>query len=386
MLVIAALPFMAACPAPAPTPAPTPTPTPTPTPAPAPAPEKVIDIKFATYYPVLHPMNYDCYDIWCKELDKRSDGKTKTVLYGGGSLYHPREAYDGVKAGMGDISDAWPNNWPGRQPISEMYHLPFIAPTASIAAPSLYESTTTHPEILAEWEPTFKLLGAHTSAIINLHTTADAGLVKSLEDVKGLRLAGDSVLAVEWFGKFGAAAERIDTHSAYLALEKGVIDGGMWPWAPLRSQKITDFVVNHTVIDLAFVFPHIVLNREKWESLPADIQKIIDDISGFSLSAFAGATLTNGSLVDVQFMKDKGDQFYTLPPDEKARWASEVAYTVDAWKEKAKAAGVKDPDKLWEDLHKIVAKWTENPYPEDEWWGATGVGRYGSPNRPGGWD
>jgi len=118
----------------------------------------------------------------------------------------------------------------------------------------------------------------------------------------------------------------------------------------------------------------------------ADIQNIIDDISGYSLSAFSGNTLTNGSLVDTEWMKAKGDQFYTLPPDEKARWAAQVLYTVDVWKEKAKAAGVKDPDMLWFDLHKIVAKWTENPYPEDEWWGIEGVGRYGSPNRPGGWD
>ena len=327
-------------------------------------------------------MNYDAYAIWIKELDKRTDGRTASILYGGGSLAVPKENWDAITSGMADMGEVWASIWPERFPISEMYMLPFIAPTAAIAAPSLWETTSTHPDILKDWARV-KLLGQHTSAIMNLHTSKR--MVKTLEDLEGMVLGSDNARVIEWFKGFGAAIQQIDTHDAYLALEKGVIEGGIWPWAPLRSQKITEFLVNHTVIDLSFVFATIVMNKEKWESIPEDVQNVINEIAGYELSALSGYTLTNGSLVDIAYMKDKGDEFYILPPAEKSRWATLVAPTVDDWYDQAKRYGASDPERLLLDLHKAVAKYSENPYPEAEWWGADAVGRYGSPNRPGGW-
>ncbi len=385
-LIVTIIPIAAACaaPAPAPTPTPVPTPTPTPTPTPAPAPEKVIELKWATAYPLLHPMAYDVYDIWGKELDKRTNGRTKTTLYVGSSLAGQREKWDAVTAGITDIADAWPHYWPGLFPVSEMYFLPFIAPSAAIAAPALWEITTSNPEILNEWS-SVHLLGQHTSAIMNLHTSSSAGMVKTLEDLEGKLLASGSKTALAWMTKLGASGQQLTPNESYIALEKGIVEGGIWPWAPLRSWKLTEFLPNHTVVDLSFLFSTITMNKEKWETLPQDIQSTITEISGFELSALAGYTLSNGSQVDVQYMKDQGDQFYILPPAEKSRWAALVAYTVDEWLADTEAMGV-DGGRLWLNLHKTVAKYSENPYPESEWWGPDAVGRYGSPNRPGGWD
>jgi len=387
MLVIAALPFMAACAAPEPTPVPTPTPTPTPVvPAPAPAPEKVIEIKWSTYYPVLHPMNYDCYGIWLKELDERTNGRTSSIMFGGGSMATPKENYNAVNTGMADMGDVWCPPNPGVFPLAEMWHLPYMAPTAAISAQSIYRYTTTHEEALNEFEKNFHFVAQHSSAIQNLHTTADAGLVKTLEELKGMLLGTDNPKTVGWFCDMGAACTRIDTHDAYLALEKGVIQGGVWPWAPLRSQKITEFAVNHTIIDLMFVVSNVLMNKEKWESFPQDIKAIINEIGGADLSAFAGYTLTNGSLTDVKYMKDKGDQFYTLPPDEKARWSVYTEAAVQEWIDEVTAKGLTTrAEQLYKDAHTIVAEVTGNPMPEMEWWGPDAVGRYGSPNRPGGW-
>lgn len=354
------------------------------TPAPAPTvPAEVIELKWSTFYPILHPMNYDCYSIWAKELDRRTGGRTRTTIYGGGSLATPRQNWDAVRTGMADIGEVWVNNFPGLFPVSEILLLPFWAPQATVSGPSLHELFTTHPEMQNEWEEVH-VLAFHTSDIINLHTTKK--LVKTLEDLKGMRLGGDSASAVEWFRKFGAAAEKMDTHDAYLAMDKGVVEGGMWPWAPLRSKKLDEFINYHTIIDLCFVGPAICMNKDTWESLPEDIQGIVDDMSGLDLSAFAGYTLTYGAEADRQYMADKGDEFYTLLPDEKARWAEAIAYIVDDWKDNVKEKGlVADPDKMWNDLLELSAKYQANPYPESEWWGPEGVGRFGSPNRPGGW-
>ena len=329
-------------------------------------------------------MNYDAYAIWCEELDKRTDGRTATILYGGGSLAVPRENWDAITSGMADMGEVWANLFPGRFPETELYMLPFVAPTAAIAAPSLYEMTTTHPEIMDDWVKVH-FMGQHTSAIQNLHTTAEGGLVKTLEDLKGLVLGADNSQVISWFTTFGAAIQQIDTQDAYLAMEKGVIQGGVWPWAPLRSQKITEFCINHTVIDLLFVVANQVMNEEKWESLPEDVQSAVNDIAGYNLSALGGYTLTNGSITDINYMKNKGDTFYNLSPDEKARWRAMIEPTYGEWNDAARARGIKDPEGLWDDLMETVAKYSATPYPEQEWWGLDGIGKVCSPNRPGGW-
>lgn len=332
-------------------------------------------------------MNYDAYTIFLKELDKRTNGRTKSTLFSGMSLAHVKENHEAITSGMADMGNVWPAFYPGVFRLNEMYELPFVAPTAAIAAQACYKCTTTHPEMLNEIEKTTPLLAAHTSAIANLHTTDKAGLVKTLEGLPGLLLCAGTPLIAEWFTSLGASPTFIPADDAYLALEKGVVDAGIWPWAPLRSFKLAEHVTNHTVMDLNFAINLIIANKEKWETLPQDVHDVLNEIGGLSLSALSGYTLTNGSLVDVNWMKDRGDQFYTLPPDEKARWASLLDYVVGDWKEDVTNKGLtKDADKLWADLHKIVAEVSANPYPDDAWWGADAMGRYGSPNRPGGWD
>jgi len=385
MLLIIALPFVAACAAKEPTPTTptTPTPTPSPAPAPTPMPHKVIELKFSTVYPVLHPMNYDAYNVWCKELDKRTNGRTKTTLFGGGTLSPPRENWDSIKAGIADVGEVWLSANPELHPVSLMYLLPFVGPSAAVVSPAIYRFTTSHDELLREWQDVH-LLAQHTTAITNLHTSDK--LVKCLEDMRGIPLGTDTTLVLDCIKAFGGVPVFVTAHEAYLALEKGVIKGGIYPWAPLRSMRLTEYIKYHTIINLNFAVPTVVMNKERWESLPEDIKDIINDISGINLSALAGYTLTNGSLTDMEYMKEKGDEFYTLPANEMERWKDAVAYTVEDWKAKVAELGV-DGEKLWSELHEAVAESEANPYPYQDWWGDPEkcCGKVCSPNRPGGW-
>ncbi len=76
-------------------------------------------------------------------------------------------------------------------------------------------------------------------------------------------------------------------------LSKGVIDGTTIPWEVTTALKVAELVGNHTEFEgaglytLSFV---LAMNKEKYESLPDDLKKIIDDNSGLELSVFAGGT------------------------------------------------------------------------------------------------
>jgi len=223
-----------------------------------------------------------------------------------------------------------------------------------------------------------RVMTTHVTAVCNLHTTKKH--VKTLDDLKGMLIAGENPIQLDAIKSWGAVPVHITMAEGYLALEKGIIEGGIWPWAPLKSFKLADLLNYHTIIDFNFSVNFPVLNQEKWDSLPPDIQGIFDEVLGKNWAVLTGYTLDNGSVVDVQWMKDKGDEFYTLPPDEKAKWASLASGSIDEWKADVAKLGI-DGDVLWTRMQELIAQYEADPYPEQDWFGY--AGRLDSPRRPG---
>jgi len=380
MVVIAALPFMAACAAPAPTP--TPTPTPTPIPTPAPVPEKVIELKYqGGAYSTMHPIYYDAFNVWARELEKRTQGRVAVTLFPQQTLVTNKESWDAIRSGVVDICINW---WPffkGVFPLHEVWYQPFMGPTSSIVSPAIWRLTQETPEMQEEWKEVH-MITKYASAVHNLHSTKK--LIKTLEDFEGMSLGAPTPMELNLIRALGGNPSRFTvTPDTYLALQRGILEGGIWPWAPLRSQQLTEFLIYHTVCDFGYAAGSHNMNKELWESLPGDIQSVIDEISGETYAALLGLTLSQGSQVDIQWMKGKGDEFYTLPPDERLRLIKVAEPIAAEWLKLAEAAGV-DGEALRARAHQIVSEIEENPIPPEDWFGY--AGQYGSPNRPGGWD
>jgi len=87
--------------------------------------------------------------------------------------------------------------------------------------------------------------------------------------------------------------------------------------------------------------------------------------------------------VDMQWMREKGDEFYHLTPEELVRWRAILGTSYDEWLADANAIGL-PADEILNTLYDTAAELEANPYPEQDWFGP--CGRYGSPNKPGGWD
>jgi TRAP-type C4-dicarboxylate transport system substrate-binding protein len=74
----------------------------------------------------------------------------------------------------------------------------------------------------------------------------------------------------------------------YTALERGVVDGTVVPWEGVAIFKLDDLVKYVTEADFYTVTMAVVMNKKKWESLPADVKKVIEENSGMSLSLACG--------------------------------------------------------------------------------------------------
>jgi TRAP-type C4-dicarboxylate transport system substrate-binding protein len=102
--------------------------------------------------------------------------------------------------------------------------------------------------------------------------------VKSLKDLKGteLRVAGTSADVLKRLGGVPVAMPQSETPEA---IQKGVVKGMISSMEILQDFKFAAYTPNVTVANLPVVSFAVVMNKARWNSLPLDVKKVIDDLS-----------------------------------------------------------------------------------------------------------
>jgi TRAP-type C4-dicarboxylate transport system substrate-binding protein len=128
------------------------------------------------------------------------------------------------------------------------------------------------------------------------------------------------------------------------SMAKGVIDGAMVPWEGVPAAKLQEVAKSH--LDVAAGQPKFansifafVMNQAKYDSLPADLKKVIDANSGIEASALAGEKFDNVVVPYHKLATDRGNLVNVLSPAEMARWAKATAGVDDEWVKEVSAKG-----------------------------------------------
>ena len=74
----------------------------------------------------------------------------------------------------------------------------------------------------------------------------------------------------------------------YTSLERGVVDGTVVPFEGLGIFKLDDLVKYSTITDFYTVTMAVLMNKRKYQSLPDDLKKAIDENSGLVMSSWCG--------------------------------------------------------------------------------------------------
>jgi len=328
----------------------------------------VITIKAATMHPVKHRLTDDCFLQYAKEVEKRTNGTVKFNWYLGGSLVQWKQAQQAVKTGLVDMVLVLPvYHHISEYPVSAAISLPFIADSSAHASLIFYKMYQSIPEMKYEYAHV-KPLAFSTSAIADLHTIGSPP--KTLEDLKGMRLLCVSAVSANLLKALGASPIVINIQDLYMSLQRGMGDGLIFADAPMRSLKLIDIISNHT-LGRFYVAPHIfAMNLKKWQSLPSDIQRIFEDLT-LSAGCLAGATLTNESEWVIEELRKRGDRFYSLPPQEKARWVKAAQPLYDDWITNLNSRGL-NGQAIYQKVMELQEDARNNPYKPDDWWGRAG--------------
>jgi TRAP-type C4-dicarboxylate transport system substrate-binding protein len=209
---------------------------------------------------------------WAKEMEKRTNGKVKVKTFPGGTLLGAKNMLEGVTAGTADIGNFAMSYQPGRFPVSESVDLYHGFTSAKVASQVLFDLVSKYKP--KEFEKV-KIVTLFTCPPTNIMTTKP---VKSLKDLKGteLRVAGTSADVLKRLGGVPVAMPQSETPEA---IQKGVVKGMISSMEILQDFKFAAYTPNATVVNLPVVSFAVVMNKSKWDSLPADVKKVIDDLA-----------------------------------------------------------------------------------------------------------
>ena len=285
---------------------------------------ETIKLSYSIFFPPTHVQCIAAVN-WANEIQKRTDGRVQITIYPAGSLTKADQCYEGVVKGISDIGMSCFAYTRGRFPLMEGLDLPVGYPDGTTA-------TRIANTILHKYEPA-ELADAKT-LYVHAHgpgILASRKLVKSLADMKGLkvRATGLSAKIVTSLGGTPVAMNQTET---YEALSKGVVDATLCPVETLKGWKqgeIIDYVVDASAIGYTTAM-FVVMNRDKWAKLPAEIQKTFLDVSQEWIVKH-GEAWDEADQAGRDFVTQLKRQFIHLPQEEQQQWRALVKPILDGF-------------------------------------------------------
>ena len=286
---------------------------------------------------------------WAKEVDQRTKGKVKVQTFPGGTLLAAKNIFDGVMSGTADIGNFAMSYQPGRFPVSEAIDLPLGFTSAKAASLTLYD-------LIEKYQPKefqgVKVLTLFTCPPANIMTRTP---VKSLSDIKGmeLRVGGTQADIIKRLGGIPVAMPQSDTPEA---LQKGVVKGHVSSMEVLKDFNYAAYTANATIANMWVVTFAVVMNKQKWESLPADVKKVFDDLRT-EQALWTGRYVDDHVLDSLKWSKEKYNlQIFELPASEKAAIPKMLTPITEAYVKKVTAAGLPG-DQIVKDARALKEKY-----------------------------
>ncbi|HEY3277083.1 MAG TPA: TRAP transporter substrate-binding protein [Syntrophorhabdaceae bacterium] len=297
-----------------------------------------IKLKFANYFPVVHK-NTIFGKEFADEIRKRTGGRVDISYYSGGTLLTAPKMAAGVNSGIADIGLAHCAYSRGRFPVMELMELP-------IGSPSAYVSTHVANDFYDKFKPKewndYVPLMFSTSPPAVLQTLTKP--VRNLEELKGLKIRGTGRIG-DLVKTLGATPMPIEMVDLYESLRRKVIDGNFGPMEQLKGFKIGELIRHATTcwkIGTSYTF-YVVMNKNKYNALPADIKKIFQETANDFKDKWA-VQWNEIEIEGVQFLKSQGGQLVPLTDAESARWVSAAQPVIAEFKKDLVAKGYGDKE------------------------------------------
>jgi len=317
-----------------------------------------VELKVHHFLPPPSTAHSQFIEPWAEKVMKESNGRISIKIYPAMQLGgKPPQLFDQVRDGVADIVWTVPGYTRGRFPMTEVFELPFVAGSAEATSQAAWEFYQKYMQ--DEYSDVHPIL-IHTHAPGQFHMRDKP--VTTLADLQNTKVRAPTRTINEALSVIGATPVGMPVPAVSQALSKGVVDGAMLPYEVTLPLKVHQLVKYHTeiggdrgVYTAMFLF---AMNKDKYESLPDDLKKVIDNNSGLALAKQIGKVWDEADKPGREAARKRGNQFNTIEGAELEKWKAATQPVVDNWIKAMNEQG-KDGQTMYEDAKALVARYSE---------------------------
>jgi TRAP-type C4-dicarboxylate transport system substrate-binding protein len=229
-----------------------------------------IVLKAVTAFPKTH-LNNDPVPAFVDAVNKRAQGRLRIDWLGGPEVFASFDQIMALKAGTIDMLLYYPFGYMKQvMPEAEAKGLSQLAEWEERKTGAFQLWTE-----IFEKRVNAKYLGKlHNNITFNVFCNKK---IESLADFKGLKIRV-MPLYIPFMKSLGASPVTMAPTDIYTAMERGVVDGFMWPRVGMISwglQEVTKYMIEPGVFQME---PATMINMDRWKKIPKDLQDLIMEV------------------------------------------------------------------------------------------------------------
>ena len=294
-----------------------------------------VKLTYSNFFPPGH-IQSKLAESWCKEVEMRTNGQVVVEYFPGQTLTKARQVYDGVVEGISDVGFSVLAYTRGRFPVMSAVDLPLGYTSGTVATKVI---NTVYKKFMPKELMDTQVMYLHAHGPGLIHTKSKA--VRKMEDMKGLKFRGHgtSAAVVKALGGTPVSKPMPET---YQMLQKGVVDGAVYPFEANKGWKLGE-VTRFATADFTAAYTtsfFVVMNKDKWNAISAANQEIIEQIN-MEWADKHGEAWDTSDAKGIVFFLNQGGKIIGLDAKEGERWKKAVAPIIEDYKANMNKKGFK---------------------------------------------
>jgi TRAP-type transport system periplasmic protein len=309
-----------------------------------------IELKLAYFVGDQHAMSQWLIK-WANKLEQDSGGRIAVKRFPGSQMGPMQQHYDLARTGQADVAWFLHGATPGRFPLTEISHLPYLVGSAEIGTKVLNDPELRSKYLDAEHRGV-KVLLLLTHQPGNVHTTKKA--IRTTDDMKGMRLRFASPTIREFVAALGGTPVGVLATEQVEQLQKGTIDGTFIDYGGAGIAFKMGGVIKYSTEMYSYISSFAVaMNQDFWNKLPPDLQALVTK-SMTGVEKEVGEAWDGLDTVGKKLLIDGGAEPIKLSAEENAKFRKIGAQVADNHLKELEGKGA--PARAVHDMMKALAE------------------------------
>lgn len=308
-------------------------------------------LKLSHFVPTVHGLHSDFVTSWVQDVKEASGGELDFQVFPGGSSFGDLgRQFEQVNKGITDVGFSLAGVPRDRLPRTTLIELPLLTQSREAATTAIW---AIQEQYLADEFDNIKPLALFTDCSF-IHTSEK--VVNEVDDLEGLRIRTATATVSKIVEAAGGVPVALPPGQVYENIEKGVVDGAVFPWDPMASFKLAEVMNSHleTVVYCGVFW--FGMNQATYDGLSDAARAAVDANSGAALVAKFEDWFQSWGDVGLEAVNSRGSTITKLDEANMDEWRARAEPIIEQHLAELEAAGVADAREVFAALQAEIAK------------------------------